>query len=825
MGPTTCLRTLCVPLLVALTFGGPAAAPSPSPSEVYRQARAAVDEGEIAKAQKQVEAALARVGTRDDDDVWALRILYAEILLNKRRNSEAANILRPPLPRRLCQSETAFWHFYNLGVYYSRKGNDANALREMSLACRLARTKHRRLLPLAMAAHGQFSLNIDETREAFQLAQRAGSLLMMKKVAGTLGKAEAGAGRFDRAIVVWQALIDGLPAGYRGNIIEKTKGNLGWAYTELGNYEQATKLFLSANEGAEKLGEEGDRVPWLDQLGFLRYLQRDWSGATVYFQQAYQLANRLGHPDQGDALSLLARVKVETGQLDEAARLALLARDLKKKGKNPNDDFDSTILEARIAIARGEYSLGETKLRQVIARTKVPPSILWEARGALAELYAKSGRSERAAEQYALAMRTVQETRRALAKEDFSQVRTIGLSLSFYNLVEDLFGSYVGLLIDSGKIEEALAVTEQSRAQALEEGENQEAAKGPIDPRIASRNAGAPILCYWLARERSFLWVITSTSVRAVVLPGQKELEEKIDGFQQALRSLRDPLESAQTSGQELYGILVKKAGLRIKPGGRVVVIPAGRLSAYNMETLIVPGGAPHFWLEDVVLTTASSLSRVARPRRLSPAPNASILIVGDPDEVDPRFPALEKAGEEMSNVARHFRTARKLEGADANPRQYRQSSPGSFAFIHFVAHGVPGGALPLESAVILSRSKEGDRSYKLYARDVIDTPLQARLVTISSCHGAGTSTFIGEGLVGLAWAFLQAGSHQVIAALWEVNDYATPELMDNLYDGISRGQDAATALRAAKLKMLHNRSSITRLPRYWAPFVLYEGS
>jgi CHAT domain-containing protein len=127
----------------------------------------------------------------------------------------------------------------------------------------------------------------------------------------------------------------------------------------------------------------------------------------------------------------------------------------------------------------------------------------------------------------------------------------------------------------------------------------------------------------------------------------------------------------------------------------------------------------------------------------------------------------------------------------------------------------------PLDSAVILAR--DGD-SYKLYARDIIKQKLQARLVTISSCHGAGTRAYTGEGLVGLAWAFLHAGAHQVIAALWEVNDNATPQLMDDLYAGIRAGQDPATALRNAKLKLIRGGSAF-RQPRYWAPFVLYSAS
>jgi len=66
-----------------------------------------------------------------------------------------------------------------------------------------------------------------------------------------------------------------------------------------------------------------------------------------------------------------------------------------------------------------------------------------------------------------------------------------------------------------------------------------------------------------------------------------------------------------------------------------------------------------------------------------------------------------------------------------------------------------------------------------------------------------------------------------VIGALWEVSDASTPQLMDTLYGELSQGKDAATALRDAKLSLLHSSDprSVFKKPFYWAPFQLYAGS
>ena len=130
----------------------------------------------------------------------------------------------------------------------------------------------------------------------------------------------------------------------------------------------------------------------------------------------------------------------------------------------------------------------------------------------------------------------------------------------------------------------------------------------------------------------------------------------------------------------------------------------------------------------------------------------------------------------------------------------------------------------PLDSAIVLSAASPQEDSFKLYARDIVQKPLRAQLVTISTCYGAGARAYSGEGLVGLSWAFLRTGAHNVIGALWEVSDASTPQLMDSLYDGLTKGESPDSALRSAKLALLHSNSPF-RKPFYWAPFQLYTGS
>jgi CHAT domain-containing protein len=266
-------------------------------------------------------------------------------------------------------------------------------------------------------------------------------------------------------------------------------------------------------------------------------------------------------------------------------------------------------------------------------------------------------------------------------------------------------------------------------------------------------------------------------------------------------------------------------------------------LSPLNFETLLAPGSssgispkagrgadpapAVHYWIEDATLLSAPSLDLLAsaKPARGS---SRKLLLLGNPVSPSPDYPSLPLFSAEMTRIEKHFaaRHAAVFAGEQARPAAYLTGNPAQYSYIHFVSHAVASRMDPLDSAIILSGStlsggNTGEASFKLYARDIMQHPIDARLVTISACYGSGTRSYAGEGLVGLSWAFLRAGAHNVIGALWEVSDDSTPRLMDTLYQGLENGQAPAAALRNAKLDLLHSRSRFSK-PFYWAPFQIY---
>jgi CHAT domain-containing protein len=146
----------------------------------------------------------------------------------------------------------------------------------------------------------------------------------------------------------------------------------------------------------------------------------------------------------------------------------------------------------------------------------------------------------------------------------------------------------------------------------------------------------------------------------------------------------------------------------------------------------------------------------------------------------------------------------------------------GQYRIVHFSTHGVLDSAHPELSGLILSLVDEHGQNQKgfLGYQEIYNLRLPADLVVLSGCDTALGKEIWGEGLVGLTRGFMYAGAARVLASLWEVDDYATAELMRLFYQGLKSNQmRPAAALRAAQLKMLEDVR--WRSPYFWASFEL----
>lgn len=795
-----------MPLLFLLLLGGTAAAPTPE--AMYRAAAAAPPE----KASAIVIEALKRYGNSDDPWVWRLRIKRADTLTSAGKAEEARALLRDSLPQSLRDSEVeVLWLVSH--VYAGNRLRDPKVASQIERAYVLAKKKY----PHQLADVLVFRAIVDPDNtpkwmdEAIRHLARYPDATYEHRVRGMMGLYLAQNERFDEAIPMWEQALVREQQLHLEAYVQKTEGNLGWAYQELGDYEQAAELLARALAGAIRVESTYDMVPWTYQLGNVRLQQDDLAAAEKQYLAALKLANETKHLQRPIILSLLANYNLRVGRLAEARRYVDESLRQAKAAKNANDELAALIIAGRIDVAEGKLADGERRFRNVLARGKSSISTTAEAHGRLAQLYEKRGNFSGAREQFRRMLEKVFEARESIEDRD--------LRFSFFTAVSDLLDAYVDFFVARGQLADALAVTEASRAQTL--GEALPDLGKTRDVRTIARDTGATILCYWLGRERSYLWIVTPQKIDVAILPPRRTIDDAVEAYKRELLP-RGTLSFSGARGSALWQMLVAPAARSIARGSRVIVVPDRSLHAFNMETLVVPGPNRRYWIDDVVISTAASLALLVPHDRKATAAQR-LLMVGDTPPPSREFVPLPRARQEMRQIEQHFGRglAVTLSGAKATPAAYRKASPEGFAYLHFVAHGVSMRQKPLDSAIVLARD---GMAFKLYARDIVKQPLTARLVTISSCHGAGTRAYAGEGLVGLGWAFLHAGADNVVAALWEVSDTVTADLMDEFYGNLVDGAPPATALRDAKLALKARGGPFAR-PFYWAPFLLYGNS
>ena len=813
----------------------------------YGRARKLFQQGHLVRSGQLAEIGYAKFESSDPHSAAHFQVLAAEVLLWRGMYDEAIlTLARQPLSLGSRDDQVQGLTVEASALASSEHRAEADEkLTEAEQMCRQQNFESCGDLPKARGVlamkKGQFREARRFFSESLRIARSRADHWMEANALLNLSAAALQDGHLDEA-KDWSKSAYAVAEGSGSEeVAQVSLGNLGWGYFGLGDPERALALFLEAEDRAKDLGSIRAQINWLATAGYAYATMGDIASARAMYGRALQLAQKTGIREEiGDILTDLALVEIASGDPTKSDRYSSQSLAMAQQSGNHPDAMDAIAVQMQAAALRGDTSRAEQLLKTVETDPDSQTSMKWAGEDAMGRLYETNEQTAQAQAAYQSALSIFEAARAELQHED-SQ-------LPFLANATRIYDDYIHFLVTQGKALEALLVADQSRARTLAQGLGQnEPAKefhtASFPPQAVARKAGATLLFYWLGERQSYLWAVTPEKTALFTLPPQREIQPLLDRYRQSLLGADDPLLATPSIGQALYAMLVAPAASLIRPNANVMILADGPLSLLNFETLIVPEAKSgsktrpaHYWIEDATLSAAPSLAMLAtaKPGRKAPTPaHDKLLLLGDAVSPGADYPELPFAALEMQRVRQHFAAQDEVVFArrQATPAEYLASNPRQFDYIHFVSHGVASRTDPLDSAIILSRADDSSTngsgaaehqdSFKLYAREVMQQTIDARLVTISACYGSGTRAYAGEGLVGLSWAFLRAGAHSAIGALWEVSDNSTPQLMDALYRGLEDGQSPAAALRQAKLAMLHSNNSF-RKPFYWAPFQIY---
>jgi len=276
---------------------------------------------------------------------------------------------------------------------------------------------------------------------------------------------------------------------------------------------------------------------------------------------------------------------------------------------------------------------------------------------------------------------------------------------------------------------------------------------------------------------------------------------------------------AARAEASRLHGLLLSSLAAPLAPLRRLVIAGDGVLHLVPFEALEDEAG--RLLLERYVVSYAPSASVAgalhARHSARDPA-GTRLLAYAEPPSA--ALGPLPLAGREVQEIVALFPpgAADVRRGREATESWLKRARLAAYGTLHFATHGTYDDRAPGRSALVLAPGQGEDG--RLQVREIAALALRARLVSLSACDTGLGEVVTGEGVVGVARAFLNAGADAVAMTLWRIPDASTAELMRRFYRHLRAGRPAAEALRDAKLELRAGRAA-RRAPFHWAGVVL----
>ena len=310
------------------------------------------------------------------------------------------------------------------------------------------------------------------------------------------------------------------------------------------------------------------------------------------------------------------------------------------------------------------------------------------------------------------------------------------------------------------------------------------------------------------------------------------ELRRKVREFHSALAERQPDYASL---GRELYRLLIEPAANELENIKTICIIPDEFLWTLPFQALTNRRG--NYLIQDYSLFYAPSFTVLNEMtlRRQQPNSKESLIAFGNPvvgrsGKPKQNLHPLPETEVEVAAIAATTRTQMKkiLVRREADEKTFKTLAP-QYATIHLATHGVLDNRDPLNSYLLLTKTEdETENDGLLHAREIIDLNLDADLAVLSACETGSGRISPGEGVIGMSWAFLVAGTRSVVVSQWRVNSASTSRLMKSLYQRLTsqndpNSQNKSLALREASLHLLKDRRY--HHPFYWAGFVLVSSN
>ena len=651
-------------------------------------------------------------------------------------------------------------------------------------------------------------------------------------------------------------------------MVENTRGLMYWTLNDtdkgLLHLQEAVTLSRSSNIQTELASS-------LNNLGLIYRQLGDHATALDYFQQAKTLDETLksqwglGYDHRNIGISLLALERLE-----EAEGHFLKAEKISADIHNVINWVKALLELGNVnkALVRPDQALGYYERAHELSQRYGIKEVEWRAAAGKAMILREQGKISDALTWFTKGVEVVEGMRAALKIDE--------LRNSFQNNKLDLYRDIITLLITMNRTDDAFNFLERSRSRSFidllgnqklsfnKEGDQEtwtrinmlastvnslkselgSYEKPPADLQkryrdtknryqeaileVKQTNPGlssfvsvdplnlkgiqqllAPrvgLLTYFITKDQLYLWLITNERTVFRTIPVKEvELTRLVTRYRQLVQHL-EPVEDEL---QQLYASLIQPVAPEITKLEYLGIVPDGPLHFLSFAAL---KHGPAYLVDDIPLFYAPSASvfqfTFAKRKAIK---NDKVLAIGNPDLGNFNYD-LPLAELEAKSIKWNYSNMDILTGTKAT-KEWVVKNISRYGIIHLAAHGEFDEGNPLLSSLWLASDNPENR--QLTVQEIFGLEINADLVTLSACQTGLGKLEAGE-LIGLNRAFIYAGTHALVSALWRVDDLSTSVLMKHFYRNYVTA-NKANSLRQAQLLVKKNFPH----PSYWAGFSL----
>jgi eukaryotic-like serine/threonine-protein kinase len=236
--------------------------------------------------------------------------------------------------------------------------------------------------------------------DASKIFLAAGNRLAAADAMRLIGDSQGAQGHYEQAIAIYQrALAILLGLGEEHAKTGLILNNMAGAYINIGQLDRAEQLYRKAKYHFEQAGDKGNTGTALGNIGDIRYLRGNLSGAAKLYQQTIEVEALIDRSAPGYAMYRLADVELAQGQTQKAHDLAAQAVDAMRPSHGGYQYLTGAmIVLGDVLMAQGDLAGARQQYQQTLeTRQKLgEQDLVAESQVSLAELSLEEGHPEQA---------------------------------------------------------------------------------------------------------------------------------------------------------------------------------------------------------------------------------------------------------------------------------------------------------------------------------------------------------------------------------------------------------------------------------------------